>query len=171
MLDTTTIFTESPLGTLAITGKPLGITAVEFVAGDAPSTAPPETFFIDQPDDVPAVLRQCVAELKAYFAGTRRVFSVPLILEGTDFQLRVWDTLLEIPFGQTRTYAEIARALGDEKSVRAVGTANAQNPVAVIVPCHRVIGSDGALTGYAGGLWRKEWLLAHEGTPVQQRLF
>jgi len=109
--------------------------------------------------------------LREYFEGRRRSFEVPLDLRGTPFQLRVWELLQRIPFGETRTYLDLALALGDPKAVRAVGAANGQNPVPIIVPCHRVIGQDGQLVGYGGGLWRKEWLLAHEGRPLQPRLF
>lgn len=108
-------------------------------------------------------LEQTRAELAAYFVGTRREFNVPLDLRGTEFQRRVWDRLLAIPCGETRTYGGIARELGDEKAMRAVGMANGRNRVAIIVPCHRVIAADGSLWGYGGGLERKRWLLQHEG--------
>ncbi len=162
MTTLSTLRVGSPLGTLAITGRAEGVSAISFV-DDAP-LSPPDA------ETLP-VLAQCAAELAEYFAGTRRAFTVPLNLAGTAFQMRVWAALQAIPYGETRTYMDLARLLGDEKAVRAVGAANGQNPVAVIVPCHRVIGSDGSLTGYAGGLWRKEWLLAHEGRPIQQRMF
>ncbi|MBT8400261.1 MAG: methylated-DNA--[protein]-cysteine S-methyltransferase [Rhodothermia bacterium] len=106
------------------------------------------------------------SELESYFAGDLKSFSVPLDLRGSDFQLRVWDRLQEIPFGSTTSYGLIAQQLGDPKSVRAVARANALNPVAILVPCHRVIGRDGSLTGYAGGLWRKRRLLLLEATGV-----
>jgi len=102
-------------------------------------------------------------QIDGYFAGRRTVFDLPLDLRGTDFQRRVWKQLLTVPFGQTATYLDIALALGNPQAVRAVGAANGQNPVSVIVPCHRIIASNGKLTGYGGGLWRKEWLLRHEG--------
>ncbi len=108
-------------------------------------------------------LRQALDQLRRYFAGERVQFSCPLDLRGTAFQISVWKELYRIPYGQTRTYAQIADAIGSPKAVRAVGAANGANPVAVIVPCHRVIGSNGALTGYGGGLPMKEWLLALEG--------
>ena len=104
------------------------------------------------------------AQLTDYAAGTRKSFSVPLDLRGTDFQVRVWRGLLDIPWGTTRTYLEQARLLGDEKAIRAVASANGKNPIAILVPCHRVIGSDGSLTGYAGGLHRKRALLELEGS-------
>src|SRR4029079_15469667 len=99
----------------------------------------------------------------AYFDGRLREFDVPLSLHGTDFQLRVWHALCEIPFGQTISYAELARRLGKPQAMRAVGAANGRNPVSIIVPCHRVVGSTGSLTGFGGGLPRKRWLLDHEG--------
>ncbi len=150
----------SPLGTLVIAASDAGITAIQF--HDDPPALPGSDH---------ALLRLCIEELDAYFQGQLRTFSVPLDLRGTPFQQRVWNLLLTIPYGATRTYMDLAERLGDRRAVRAVGAANGKNPVAIVVPCHRVIGSDGDLTGYAGGLWRKEWLLAHEGRPVQQRLF
>jgi len=102
-------------------------------------------------------------ELRAYFAGRLRVFSVPLDMEGTEFQLGVWNHLTRIPYGETRSYAQVAEAIGRPKAVRAVGAANGSNPVAIIVPCHRVIGSSGKLTGYGGGLPLKKRLLELEG--------
>jgi AraC family transcriptional regulator of adaptative response/methylated-DNA-[protein]-cysteine methyltransferase len=101
-------------------------------------------------------------QLKAYFDGKRKDFDLPLVLPGTDFQRRVWQVLQEIPFGKTRSYREQAEAIGNPAAVRAVAKANGDNRISIVVPCHRVIGSDGKLTGYGGGLWRKEWLLAHE---------
>ncbi|HEY1353238.1 MAG TPA: methylated-DNA--[protein]-cysteine S-methyltransferase [Ktedonobacteraceae bacterium] len=111
-------------------------------------------------------LRQALDQLRRYFAGEPVQFSCPLDLRGTPFQLSVWEELYCIPYGQTRTYAQIASAIGCPKAARAVGAANGANPVAVIVPCHRVIGSDGALTGYGGGLYVKAWLLALEGVVL-----
>ena len=98
-----------------------------------------------------------------YFRKQRKVFELPLKPEGTDFQKKVWQALTQVPYGKTSTYKEIAERTGDLKAVRAVGGANRKNPIAIIIPCHRIIGSDNHLTGYAGGLWRKEWLLRHEG--------
>jgi methylated-DNA-[protein]-cysteine S-methyltransferase len=120
-------------------------------------------------DDAPAaeegdseVLRQCQQQLEEYFAGGRRSFDFPMRQQGTDFQQRVWEQLLQIPFGRTLSYRDLSKQLGDVKAIRAVGTANGRNQLAIVVPCHRVIGSDRSLTGYAGGLPRKQWLLAHE---------
>ncbi len=105
---------------------------------------------------------RCIAQLKEYFNNHRTTFDVPLDLKGTDFQKRVWNELLKILFGKTISYRELTLRLGDIKAIRAVAAANGANPVSIIVPCHRVIGSDGSLTGYAGGLWRKQWLLEFE---------
>ena len=115
------------------------------------------------PDSSSHCLDAVRKQIDGYFAGRRTVFDLPLDLRGTDFQRRVWKQLLTVPFGQTATYPDIALALGNPQAVRAVGAANGQNPVSVIVPCHRIIASNGKLTGYGGGLWRKEWLLRHEG--------
>jgi AraC family transcriptional regulator, regulatory protein of adaptative response / methylated-DNA-[protein]-cysteine methyltransferase len=111
--------------------------------------------------------RQMEDELKAYFAGDLQEFRTPLDLAGTAFQERVWDALRRIPFGETRSYGEQARMVGAPTAVRAVARANGDNRIAIVVPCHRVIGADGRLTGYGGGLWRKRWLLHHEGVPVE----
>lgn len=115
-------------------------------------------------------LCQAVEQLERYFAGEYMQFSCPLDLRGSAFQLEVWKDLYRIPYGQTRTYAQIAQAIGHPKAVRAVGAANGANPVAVIVPCHRVIGSNGTLTGYGGGLPLKEWLLALEGVLLPMHI-
>ncbi len=113
-----------------------------------------------------AALREQLAE---YFEGTRRSFELPLVPDGTEFQRRAWEALREIPYGTTRSYAEQARRIGHPSAVRAVARANGENRIAVIIPCHRVIGSDGKLTGYGGGLWRKEWLLQHEKENSKRR--
>lgn len=109
------------------------------------------------------VVDRAIEQLEEYLAGDRRAFDVPLVLHGTAFQKRVWQQVLTIPFGQMASYRDIATAIGNPQAVRAVGAANGQNPVAIMVPCHRIVGSDGSLVGYGGGLWRKEWLLKHEG--------
>jgi methylated-DNA-[protein]-cysteine S-methyltransferase len=113
-------------------------------------------------------LRPAVEQLRAYFAGELRDFDLPLALDGTDFQRRVWNALRDIPFGTAISYGELARRIGQPSASRAVGAANGRNPVAIIVPCHRVIGADGALTGYGGGLDRKRWLLQHEADIVSR---
>ena len=106
-------------------------------------------------------------QINEYFTGVRKEFSLPLVLVGSDFQRKVWDKLLEVPYGKTKSYGEITKDLGDPKAIRAVGAANGANKMAILIPCHRIIGSDGKLTGYAGGLWRKQWLLNHENGQTQ----
>jgi methylated-DNA-[protein]-cysteine S-methyltransferase len=114
-----------------------------------------------------AVIRE---QLDAYFAGELDSFDLPLALDGTPFQMRVWEELARIPFGETISYSELARRLGDPKLVRAVGVANGRNPISIVIPCHRVIGADGSLVGYGGGLDRKRWLLEHEAVASGRRL-
>jgi methylated-DNA-[protein]-cysteine S-methyltransferase len=121
-----------------------------------------------------ALNKECIKQLKEYFAGTRLQFDLPIFQIGTDFQQKVWNEVYKIPYGDTTAYALLAHKIGDIKSIRAVGTTNGKNKIAIIVPCHRVIGSDGSLTGYAWGLDKKEWLLKHEiehSGPVEGRLF
>ena len=110
-------------------------------------------------------------QLQEYFDGLRTEFSFKTAPDGTEFQKRVWQQLQKIPFGKTLSYLEFAKELGDVKAIRAVASANGKNPLWIVVPCHRVIGTDGSLTGYAGGLWRKKWLLEHENPPNQTSLF
>jgi methylated-DNA-[protein]-cysteine S-methyltransferase len=110
-------------------------------------------------------------QLKEYFEGNLTHFQFKMNPNGTDFQKKVWEELLKIPFGKTASYQEVTNKLGDPKAIRAVANANGKNPLWIVVPCHRVIGSDGSLTGYAGGLWRKKWLLEHENPVKQQSLF
>ena len=114
------------------------------------------------------VIEQCVRELDEYFIEGRKFFTVELDLRGSEFQIRVWSELLTIPYGKTISYEELAIRIGNIKSIRAVGLANGQNPIAIIVPCHRVIGKSGGLVGYGGGLENKEWLLYHEGARLKQ---
>jgi methylated-DNA-[protein]-cysteine S-methyltransferase len=116
------------------------------------------------------VLAETARQLKEYFAGARRSFDLPLRMAGTEFQRRVWRELTKIPFGETWSYGQMAKRIGNSNASRAVGLANGRNPIAVIVPCHRVIGADGSLTGFGGGLPRKQWLLSHEGLPGTQAL-
>jgi methylated-DNA-[protein]-cysteine S-methyltransferase len=150
----------SPLGTIVISANDDGITSVVFdEAADRKST---ETFWM---------LDKAADQLFEYFAGKREEFDLPLAPAGTDFQRRVWSELQHIPYGKTVSYLDISKSVGDPKAIRAVGLANGRDPVAIVIPCHRVIGSDGSLTGYAGGLWRKEWLLRHEGALMQTTLF
>jgi methylated-DNA-[protein]-cysteine S-methyltransferase len=144
----------SPIGLLQITTTTQAVTEVQFFSSenDHPSLHP----------NAPGVLNQCIAELDEYFAGTRKVFEVPLAPEGTPFQQQVWQTLLQIEFGKQSSYLLQSKKLGNVKAIRAMASANGKNPIAIIIPCHRVIGSNQTLVGYAGGLWRKKWLLEHE---------
>lgn len=147
----------SPLGTLEITGDETGISKVIF-SNDETST-----------HSSSPILDKCVKQLDEYFKNERTEFDLPLNPVGTDFQKTVWKELQHISFGKTISYMDLAKRLGDPKVIRAAGTANGKNPIAIIIPCHRVIGSDGSLTGYAGGLKRKQWLLEHESD--QKSLF
>ncbi len=122
--------------------------------------------FVDHPrhlGDSNPIADEAAGQIGAYFRGSRSRFEIPLGLDGTDFQLAVWHQLIQIPYGCTVSYRDIAQDIGHPRAVRAVGAANGRNPIAIVVPCHRVIGADGRLTGYASGLWRKAWLLQHEG--------
>jgi methylated-DNA-[protein]-cysteine S-methyltransferase len=144
-------YLESPLGWIAIGGTETHVNIVSFVDTARESST-----------DVPDCLLACTAQLGAYFEGERLVFDVPIAPQGTAFQLRVWHALLDIQYGHTTSYGQIAQQLGDPKTTRAVGAANGSNPIAIIIPCHRVIGADGSLTGYAGGMDKKRWLLRLE---------
>ena len=151
---------QTPLGIAKITGDVNGIMSVSILnKTDTISTI------------IPELLEDCVFQLNEYFNGERERFSLKLNAKGTVFQQRVWEALLTIPFGETRSYLQLSKQLGDVKAIRAVANANGKNPLWIIVPCHRVIGSDGNLTGYAGGLHRKKWLLEHESPYKQQSLF
>ncbi|MBG44831.1 MAG: cysteine methyltransferase [Aequorivita sp.] len=116
-------------------------------------------------------IQQIKKQFEEYFNGTRKSFNMKLSPEGTEFQKKVWSELLNIPYGKTATYQQMANTLGDPKVIRAAASANGKNPISIVIPCHRVIGSDGSLTGYAGGLHRKKWLLEHENPSAQQSLF
>ncbi|RYC66394.1 methylated-DNA--[protein]-cysteine S-methyltransferase [Spirosoma sordidisoli] len=153
-----TVF-ESPIGLVQVMGTAEGVSAITCIdVLPGPELTP----------DTPEPVRQAVEQLQAYFAGSGQTFSFRLNPVGTAFQQTVWRALLDIPFGTTCSYLTLTRRIGDEKAIRAVAAANGRNPIAIVIPCHRVIGSNGSLTGYAGGLWRKQWLLEHEGTwPVK----
>lgn len=154
-----TAFIESPLGITKIVGDENGISVISILSeGDITTKIPNE-------------LKECVSQLQHYFDGKRSDFTFKLNPQGTDFQLKVWQELLNIPFGKTMSYLDLSKKLGDIKAIRAVASANGRNPLWIVVPCHRVIGTDGSLTGYAGGLWRKKWLLEHESPSKQQSLF
>ena len=147
---------ESPIGTIEIRGTDAGVSGLDFVKTKASRRGGTPK------GGLPAPLAEALVELDEYFRGKRRVFTVKLDLGGTAFQRQVWRKLLAVEFGRTTTYKALAEAVCRPASTRAVGGANHRNPVSIIVPCHRVVGSDGSLTGYGGGLWRKEWLLRHE---------
>jgi len=153
---TSSLTIDTPVGPVRITASGGRIRSVHLGADGG------EDAVTGGPADRALVLR-AAAQLGEYFDGTRTAFDLPLDAEGSDFQRAVWGELSRIPYGTVTSYGEIARRLGRPTGSRAVGAANGRNPIAVVVPCHRVIGADGTLTGYAGGLWRKEWLLAHEG--------
>jgi len=157
-----TIYMETPLGIAEIQGDMDGISKV---AVSDPSKSP------NLSTEIPSYLQPAVIQLQEYFEGKRTAFDLKLNPKGTDFQIKVRNELLKIPHSKTVSYLDIAKRLGDPKSIRAAATANGKNPIWIIIPCHRVIGSDGSLTGYAGGLWRKKWLLAHENPVKQQTLF
>lgn len=158
-------YLKSPIGQIKITGDETSVNSILFVFNDTEM----------EEENINSVLAQCKKELSEYFTGKRKDFEVPISQAGTEFQQRVWNELSKIPYGKTVSYNFIAESLGDKKSVRAVGTSNGKNQLSIIVPCHRVIGSDGSLTGYAGGLWRKKWLLNHEkdfsGAEKQMEMF
>jgi methylated-DNA-[protein]-cysteine S-methyltransferase len=154
---------QSPIGRLILASDGVALVGV-WMANASPTDA---RWSHRKGDD--ALLAQTREELEEYFDGRRRTFSVPLAPNGTEFQRAVWSALTKIPFGTTISYADLARRVGKEAAVRAVGAANGRNPIPVIVPCHRVIGSDGSLTGFGGGLPRKKWLLQHENAlPAEQ---
>jgi methylated-DNA-[protein]-cysteine S-methyltransferase len=145
-------YVESPIGIIEIAGTGDAITDLNFVDKKQKADLPSNT-----------VIDEAAGQLREYFNGDREEFTVPLDLEGTEFQKTVWRALLTVGYGRKVSYKYISEAVGNPKAVRAVGAANGKNPVSIIVPCHRIIGSDGSLTGYGGGIWRKEWLLRHEG--------
>lgn len=155
-----TAYIQTPLGIAKLEGDIDGLAVVSVLTDSDEIT-----------DVVPEVLEDAVYQLNEYFEGQRTEFDLQLNPIGTDFQKRVWEALLKIPFGKTRSYMELSKALGDPKAIRAVAAANGKNSLWIIIPCHRVIGSDGSLTGYAGGLHRKKWLLEHESPVKQQSLF
>lgn len=151
----------SPVGELQLIASPAGLAAILWEGEDGARIGLRDT--TDAADH--PVLIETERQLEAYFAGTRRHFTLPLDFRGTDFQRAVWAALLDIPFGETRSYAEIARAIGRPAAVRAVGGANGRNPISIVAPCHRVVGTNGTLTGFAGGLAAKAYLLDLERSP------
>jgi len=155
-----TCIINSPLGFTKIIGDEDGIASVTVLNSEEKAT-----------DIIPDTLEDCVIQLHEYFEGIRKEFDLKLNPDGTDFQKKVWKGLVQIPYGKTISYLNLSKELGDVKAIRAVANANGKNPLWIILPCHRVIGSDGSLTGYAGGLHRKQWLLEHESPYKQQSLF
>ena len=155
-----TIAIQTPLGNAEISGDANGISSIKITEENTEITT-----------KIPEAFKLVVAQLQEYFDGKRTSFSFPINPKGTEFQRKVWNELLQIPFGTTCSYLELSKKIGDAKAVRAVAAANGKNPLWIAIPCHRVIGSDGSLTGYAGGLWRKKWLLSHENPVKQETLF
>jgi len=153
-------YIKTPLGIAAITGDENGIASVCVLDKE-----------LDDFPQIPAVLQEAVSQIEAYFLGKRTEFTFKLNPSGTEFQKKVWAALLKVPFGKTISYQQLSIQLGDVKAIRAVAAANGKNPLWIVVPCHRIIGTDGSLTGYAGGIWRKKWLLEHENPLKQQSLF
>ena len=151
---------NTPLGITEIQGDENGISKIYIRNEDVKITS-----------KIPSELKEAAIQLQEYFEGKRTHFTFLLHPSGTEFQKKVWQELLNIPFGKTCSYLELSKKLGDVKAIRAVAAANGKNPLWIVVPCHRVIGADGSLTGYAGGLWRKKWLLEHENPSVQKTLF
>lgn len=155
-----TVFINTPLGFTEIQGDENGISKIHVMNED-----------VEISTKIPKELKEAVLQLQDYFDGKRTTFTFPLNPSGTDFQKKVWQELLQIPFGKTCSYLDLSKKLGDVKAIRAVASANGKNPLWIVVPCHRVIGTNGSLTGYAGGLWRKKWLLEHENPIKQESLF
>jgi methylated-DNA-[protein]-cysteine S-methyltransferase len=156
-----TVYINSPLGITKIVGDEDGVTVISVsdVGTDEVSR------------EIPEVLKEAVLQLQEYFDKKRTDFDFKLNPKGTEFQQKVWKSLLEIPYGRTISYMDQTKKLGDVKAIRAVASANGKNPLWIVVPCHRVIGTNGSLTGYAGGLFRKKWLIEHENPTNQQSLF
>lgn len=159
------VWEESPVGRLLLAADEQGLRYLLFARGRSP--VEPQAGWREDAER----LADAVGQLRAYFRGERRVFALPLAPAGTSFQQRVWSELLNIPYGKTLSYGELARRVGNAHASRAVGLANGANPISIVIPCHRVIGSTGKLTGYGGGLKNKEWLLAHERATLGESLF
>lgn len=160
-MNTETVFYSSPIGILEISGEADKLTAILFVNAWKGNKMDEKSIIFLQPQ-LP-ILQNCFAQLNEYFAGSRKIFELPLQFNGTPFQNTVWNKLTQIPYGQTISYLTLSKRIGNVKAIRAVGTANGNNAISIVVPCHRVIGSNGDLIGYGGDLWRKKWLLEHEG--------
>ncbi len=156
------IYYKSPLGAIEISGDGLHIHRVSFLNKEGGPSFDENTLDFHPP--VSLMLQRCTEQLDDYFSGKLTEFTVSLLQTGTAFQQAVWDLLLQIPYGKTTSYINLSRQTGNVKAIRAVGAANGRNNIAILVPCHRVIGSDGSLVGYAGDCWRKKWLLEHEAS-------
>ncbi len=165
-LEFKTTYYKTPIGIAEIVGNDDGVQSISVMDDDKDLSTS-----LEITNGIPECLQDCITQLEEYFSGERTEFDLKLNPQGTDFQKKVWKELLNIPFGKTRTYLEQTKKIGDPKAIRAVASANGKNPLWIVVPCHRVIGSDGSLTGYAGGIWRKKWLLEHESPVKQQSLF
>ena len=150
---------KSPIGFLRIVSNERDIIKIEFSD---------EYFKMRM---IPVQIQTCIQQLDEYFHGQRQHFTLGINPAGSEFQAKIWNLLLKIPYGKTISYLDLARDFGDQKAIRAIASANAKNPISIIIPCHRVIGNDGSLTGYAGGLLKKQWLLEHEGAIQQKSLF
>lgn len=150
---------KSPIGNLRIISNDSDIIKIDFS----------DDYF--KMKMVPVQIQKCIMQLGEYFKGERKEFKIGINPAGTEFQSKVWNLLLKIPYGKTISYIELSKQFGDEKAIRAIASANGKNPIPIIIPCHRVIGNDGSLTGYAGGLLKKQWLLEHEGAIQQKSLF
>lgn len=154
------VYIKTPLGICEIIGTEEGIERISILNDEVPVSV-----------EISKPLQDCVIQLQEYFDNKRQDFKLKLNPQGTSFQQEVWKSLLKIPFGNTTSYLKQSQLIGDEKAIRAVASANGKNPLWVVIPCHRVVGSDGSLTGYAGGVWRKKWLLEHEQGLKQTSLF
>ena len=167
-LESNSTYYKTPIGIAKITGDNNGIEAITFITNNLDDENQKS---IGIAEDLPECLRECVLQLKEYFKGERTSFNLRLNPQGTKFQKLVWKELCNIPYGKTISYLVQSKQIGEVKAVRAVAAANGKNPISIVIPCHRVIGSDGSLTGYAGGLWRKKWLLDYESPLKQLSLF
>lgn len=152
-ITTATVYFQSPVGLIEIAGNHKQVLSILFVRKEDVKK---------YSGIIPRVVQQCEKQLNEYFEGKRKTFTISTEQKGTAFQQKTWNFISEIPFGKTKTYLELAKRHWDRNSTRAIGNAVGKNKLSIIVPCHRVIGTDGKLTGYSGGLWRKEWLLKHE---------
>ncbi len=155
-----TAYFKTPIGTAKIVGNKEGISSVSVMEQDVKTSAV-----------IPESLQECIKQLEEYFGKKRTDFELKLNPEGSEFQKKVWRELEEIPYAKTISYSEQSKRMGKLKAIRAIASANGRNPIWIVIPCHRVIGSDGSLTGYAGGIWRKKWLLEHEKPSNQTSLF